>query len=108
MPNFKGQNTMGLHICLMDKDSTDHEDWDYIRQGNDRIFPDLIDYDDIIEPPKPDNYFEYSSTNMFRPKDTNKIRNKINTDKRIEYKERYLYLMDLIDDNPDYYLYFSY
>jgi hypothetical protein len=90
---------MGLHICLLDDDGNDVEGWDYIRQGNDRSFPALIDFDNII------HQEELSDSSGFRPTDIDRI-------KRDLYKEgwydceRYINLLNLMESGK-YWLFFS-
>jgi hypothetical protein len=89
---------VGIHICLM-KDGEDLNGWDYIRQGHDRDFPDLINWDEVE--------FKDQDFDCWRPKDIGELKTRINNT-RWEDKGRYLHLVSLVEDNPDYWIYFSY
>ena len=89
---------MGIHISLM-RDVKDHPDWDFLRVVNDKDFPDLINWDKIIENP--------NNVEEFRPINLDALRERINSTQWTN-KERYLRLVDLIEKNPDYWVSFSY
>jgi hypothetical protein len=88
---------MGLNILVLDKDlkEVSEDIWDFYRQEHDREFIEIIE--DVVNPPFDDD--------VFRPKHTNAIRNKIN-ELDWENKERYLQLMDLCDNG--HWIYCSY
>jgi hypothetical protein len=89
---------MGIHIFLLKESSADHPDWDSLRQINDRNFAGLIDYEQVDI--NPDDEEE------FRPGDLDKLVDRVN---RTDWcnKERYLHLIDLLEKNDEYWLYFS-
>lgn len=94
---------MGLHICLYTKDGEDHPEWDYIRQGNDRNFPSLIDWDKVEDP----SFELWEEPEGFIPTDIDALRQRI-IDTDWDDKERYLHLIDLLVNTKGSYLYFSY
>lgn len=85
---------MGLNICFV-KGFEDHPEWDNLRQGSDRAFPNIIDWEKVESL---DGFAE-----CFRPTNIDELRTKVNeTD--WPSKERYLHLLQLIEENPDYWL----
>ena len=92
---------MGLHICC-NIDDQDHPDWDYLRRGNDRNFPSLIDWENTIR--KVDSYGEEIG---FRPTDMDSLKQRL-LDKGWDDEERYLHLLSLVENNENVWLYFSY
>lgn len=89
---------MGLHICCL-KNNDDHPDWDYIRQGSDRQFPDIVSFDKTYYKDDRDKY-------EWRPTNIPELRQKIEaTD--WEDKARYLHLLDILEQDTDTWLYFS-
>lgn len=95
---------MGLHICLY-KNGEDHPDWDYLRRGNDRNFPHLIDWDKTTYQ-KVHKYPE-EDENYWRPTDLIELRQRIISTGWGDI-DRYLHLVNLIENDPEVYLYFSY
>lgn len=82
---------MGIHIGLM-KDWKDHPDWDYLRQGSDTKFAFLV--------------WSEGQGKWFRPKNFTAFREKI---KQTNWKdkERYFYLLDLLEADEDYEIHIS-
>jgi hypothetical protein len=89
---------MGIHICLI-KNDKDHPGWDFLRQGHDKEFPSLIDWDKV-------EYREDIKWD-FRPTNLEELKIKIHGTEW-EDKGRYLHLIDLIENDPDCWMYFSY
>ena len=89
---------MGMNICLTN-DQKAHDDWDDTRQGSDRMFPDLIDFDKVV--------FKTCEKEEFRPENIEELGHKVLATGWPD-RGRYLRLLDLIKNNPDYWLYFSY
>lgn len=92
---------MGIHICLY-KDGKDHPDWDFLRRGNDRNFPSLIDWEKTTT-----IYDKYQEPIGFRPTDLDEIKNKLNV-LDWEDKGRYLHLISLLEKDESLLLHFSY
>ena len=86
---------MGVHICIYDESGNDVKEWDRLRQANDKQFPELTDgipYEEV--------------EHGIRLKEFEVLRNRIkSTD--WNNKDRYLLLVDLLENNESYYLYFS-
>ena len=85
---------MGIHICVYDKDGNELpvSEWDYIRQGHDRQFPDLIQWDNTERGPKDNSKLE----DCFRPKDISRIRTELHA---LGWNDcaRYDKLLDLLE-----------
>ncbi len=86
---------MGLHICIMNDEWEDHPDWDDLRQWDDKRFPNLP-YEKVSC---------QSDSLLFRPKSISEFREVIaNSD--FDRKERYLLMAEILERNPEYYIYF--
>jgi len=86
---------------------SDHPEWDSLRYGGDKEFPDFcrdlpqINHPDIKE--MSDYYDEYP----FRPDDFKLWRMAIRKSK-LPFRARFLKLMSLCEQNPDYWISFIY
>ena len=92
---------MGLNICLYKSRYEEHPDWDCIRQGNDRNFAKLINWDNV-------EYLEdkYQEPVGFIITDIAELREKVTAQKWGD-EERYLKLLQILESEPSSYLYFS-
>lgn len=94
---------MGINICLY-KNGENHPAWDYLGKGNDKNFSSLIDWDAVV-------YQEESSywddSQHFRPTDINILKQRVINTGWYDVS-RYLYLISLLEDDEDCWLYFSY
>ena len=86
---------MGLNICVYDKNGYElpNSEWDFIRQGHDVYFPDLINWYNVETGPKNGDWeLEF----CFRPTDILRIREdlkKNNWDDRARYEK----LLDMVE-----------
>lgn len=87
---------MGIHICVYGPDGGDHPDWDWIRYAGDRDFPSVIS-----GLPAKELYGR-----VFRPADFKIWREAI---AKVDWPNpgRFEGLMDLLEKNPKYGIYFS-
>lgn len=93
---------MGLHICFMDN-FHDHPDWDFLRGGNDKDFATLVCNTIDI------SLGERNDTGCFRPTADQLLALHKAIDKTDwDNKQRYVDLLNLIPENPSYFLSFSY
>lgn len=93
---------MGLNICLHKQDGTGHPHWDDGRFGHDRQFPSLINWEKTESLTN-----RYQEEYGFRPTNIPELRLAL---EQLDWddKERYLHLLDLLEQEPTSYLYFSY
>lgn len=96
---------MGLNICIeRPADYAGHPDWDWIRYGGDRQFfdhfKDLLTEEKLADgfPLEDDRYWS-------RPADFAAFRARA---ARAENPERWLKMADILEANPDYWIYLSY
>lgn len=89
---------MGLHISCL-KNNDDHPNWDFLRQGHDSEFADLIDFDKKYYKNENEKY-------EWRPTNISELRHKVEQS-GWKNKERYLHLLDILEQDPDVWLYFS-
>lgn len=93
---------MGINICLY-KNGEDHPDWDYLREGNDKNFPSLIDWGVIVYQ-KGSSYWD--DRQHFRPTDIDALKQRVISTGWYDI-ERYLHLISLLENDEDCWLYFS-
>jgi hypothetical protein len=98
---------MGIHILIQSIHTfDDHPDWDYLREVNDRHFPGLISKVEVVRlhlDGVDDNSF-YNK--YFRPKNIKEVRDLIDNT-NWENKSRYHKLLNLLEEDDDYFLKFS-
>ena len=92
---------MAINICLYREDGKDHPDWDFLRQGNDRNFPNLIDWDKTV------TMLGRWGDEGFRPTDLEALKERI-LQTGWPDKDRYLHLVKILEDEPRTQLHFSY
>ena len=88
---------MGINICLR-LDGEDHDGWDWFRYVNDRYFPGLLDTIKAVANPL--------NSEECRPCNLDSLRSVIN-DTGWDNTDRYLNLVDLLESDPDCYIYIS-
>lgn len=93
---------MGINIILS-KGGEDHPEWDYFRQGSDRLFPHLIDWGNT-EARGFSSY--YDRDDYFRPTDIDALKERLIAQKW-EDEDRYMHLISLLEKDEDCWLYFS-
>ena len=89
---------MGLHICVI-KDGIDHPAWDSTRQGHDHEFSNLIDWDKVTNKNDEDQ-------DDFRPTNIPELRAQI-CELSWDDAIRYLQLLDILEQDENVWLYFS-
>lgn len=87
---------MGIHICVT-KHGKEIPEWDPVRRGgSDHEFPSIIDWDKVV----------FDNDERFRPTDIPVLREAIRqTD--WEDMERFLSLLDLVEQDEDIWIFFS-
>lgn len=104
---------MGVHICLRDERGTSEPEkrlaWDWGRMGGDREFSSLVD-----SWPHRHKRLDYEKwgdvpTDLYRPLTANSWRSEIKALMSDDGPlfERHLEIVDLLEANPDVWLYFS-
>ena len=92
---------MGYHIGITKKDyKAQHGEWDSLRYTEDWDFISLFEEKNKIYP----KWNTYGG--IFKPKDINEARIKLNKS-NIEYKERYLKLLLLLEDSNRWWIDYS-
>lgn len=96
---------MGINIYLKQwhPPYLDHCDWDTIRYGGDRDFPDFCRDMPKMDHPKLKEIYDHYDESPFRPYDFKLWRLAIRKSKLL-YRARYLKLMSLCEQNPDYWI----
>lgn len=93
---------MGLHIIVRDANGQEHVGWDECRMQGDREFASISHSLPKVGPPENRGWLE----DAFRPEDFETWRAAI----REEFPEpdRHLLLLDLLEADPTFWIYFSY
>lgn len=93
---------MGIHISLhrlQGNYSIEHPDWDWVRHAGDRQFPSVLHANPMVQAPDDDQ--------LLRPKDVNQLREAINAS-GIDQPERFHQLADILDREPNTWIYLGY
>lgn len=96
---------MGVNIIIMTKDDWQrHPDWDSSRYGGDRAFWEYFDQK-LFEQWTPPGFPYEDDAIYYRPSDFVAFRAAASLH---PFPERWMHAADLLEANPDYWLYFSY
>lgn len=90
---------MGIHLCCMTLDHADHPDWDWIRMAGDREFVSLMS--------KLPHERQGTENEYVRPTDFSEWRSAIEH-ANLPNKGRHSGLLDLLEADPNYWIYVSY
>lgn len=91
---------MGLNICVIDRNAKDVPDWDWIRYAGDRDFPGVVG-----DLPTVSNEKLYDGA--FRPVDFPAWRERV-SGREWPNPGRFERLLDLLEANPDWWVYYSF
>jgi hypothetical protein len=95
---------MGINICVVNRRHQEHPDWDWIRYAGDREFAAMVG--DL--PKQEENWSSHPDFDWhMRPADFAAWRKAI-ADREWPNPGRLEGLIDLLEREPDYWLYFSY
>ena len=93
---------MGIHICIVKADGTEHPDWDGIRCAGDREIPAIV----FDIPHDQSCMFGDPDYETYRPTDFAAFRERLSV---FDYNQtRWQQMADILENEPDYWLRFSY
>jgi hypothetical protein len=95
---------MGVNINIETTDGQRHPDWDYTRYGGDRDFASAF-HDLDVDEWTPKGFPWEDDRIVYRPKDFAAFRALA---AKSEWPERWAKAADILETNPEYWLYFSY
>lgn len=94
---------MGIHVCVVDTETgNDVDGWDWIRYAGDRDIPQTI-----FTSPYVTKVSAALEETVYRPKDIEAFVKTMHQNHEYNH-ERWELLGQLLKDNPNYWLYFSY